>query len=75
MKNDHLVLSEIIDNLNISQELKNQCHNCGFKILDDILKHDIDELINKYDFTMHAVVEIVDIIEEKGIKDLVKNWD
>lgn len=75
MEKDHPVLNELIDNLNISQELKNQCHSCGFKILDDILKHHIDELINKYDFTMHAVAEIVDIIEEKGIRDLVRNWD
>ncbi|NJO90178.1 MAG: hypothetical protein HC831_15450, partial [Chloroflexia bacterium] len=57
------------------QELKNQCHRCGFITFEDIVKNDIDDLLNKYDFTMHAVMEIVDVIEEKGIKDLVENWD
>lgn len=75
MKKDHPVLNELIDNLNLSQEFKIQCHSCGFRVLGDILKHDIDELLNKYDFTLHAVLEIVEIIEEKGIRDLVENWD
>jgi hypothetical protein len=53
MKKDQPSLNELIDNLSIRRELKNQCQKCGFRILGDIFEHDIDELLNKYDFTIH----------------------
>lgn len=75
MEGNHPILKEPINTLNISPELKKHCSNCGFQTLGDVIKNTIDELIDKYEFTMHGILEFADIIKEKGIRNMVQEWN
>lgn len=70
---EHSILNESIEKLNFSAELKQTCRKNNFGTLKPITEKDIDALLKKDGFTMHQILEIVEILEQKGFRN--EKWN
>ena len=66
------ILNTSLDNLPIPQVLRGDAKRAGFATLAEVILEDADTLINKRNFSLHAITELINFLEVHGKLHLFK---
>lgn len=72
MKTKNPVLNKKVNELEVSDEFKTLCDLKGFNTLEEILKYDTDALLDTYGFTMHGMMELVELLDRYKLGRILK---
>lgn len=72
MKKKHLILKRPITDLEVSREFLDMCSSNKFTTLSEIANYSTSELLNKTDFNMHIMIELVEMLEQNGLGRILK---
>lgn len=61
--------------LETSVEFKEACQKHGFKTFEDLLEIPSEDLTGKYHFSIHNLMEFVEIAKKLGLEDEIKEGD
>lgn len=58
--------------MHLQEHLREAVQNSGLKTLGEILEYDADTLVREKNFTLHAITELITLLEEHGLGGLLR---
>lgn len=68
MKIKHPILEVPVNDIDVSKEFKDMCALNKFRTLKEIISCSTLELLKRNGFSMHIMMELIDILEKHGLR-------
>lgn len=66
------VLYTSLAEMRLTDHLNDAVKKANFNTLNEIIMFDVDTLIKQKGFTLHAIVELITLLEKHGLEKLLK---